>query len=81
MAATCAAPAQSELSASLPELDQMRWTIDYPEDLAFLRAVHDALPIDIVDARMSDVLTVLVENPRIAAINAMRHQKSPEKSR
>lgn len=48
-----------------------RWTIDYPEDYAFLAAVYDRL----YDARrpafgIDDVLALLEREPEIAAINA-----------
>lgn len=52
-------------------LAQERWTLDYPEDLAFLRAVFARLP-SAGDAAMDDVLTILEADPVLRAINAAR---------
>jgi glutamate-1-semialdehyde 2,1-aminomutase/spore coat polysaccharide biosynthesis protein SpsF len=52
-------------------LAEERWTLDYPEDLAFLRAVFAALPAGSAGA-MADVLTVLASNPALRDINAGR---------
>ena len=54
-----------------PRLARMRWTLDYPEDLAFVRAVFAALPTG-SPSGMPDVLAVLERQPSIAAINAAR---------
>jgi spore coat polysaccharide biosynthesis protein SpsF len=48
-----------------------RWTIDYPEDYAFLSAVYDALwsperPV----FSLSEILEFLDRNPSVAALNA-----------
>jgi spore coat polysaccharide biosynthesis protein SpsF len=48
-----------------------RWTIDYPEDYAFLRAVYDALwtpgrPV----FTLGEILAFLREHPEVAALNA-----------
>jgi spore coat polysaccharide biosynthesis protein SpsF len=48
-----------------------RWTLDYPEDLVFLRALVALLP-DVPLARMRDILDVIRRNPGIAAINRAR---------
>jgi spore coat polysaccharide biosynthesis protein SpsF len=48
-----------------------RWTLDYPEDYAFLAALFDRLPEAIVP--MDDVLAVLAAHPELAEINAMHH--------
>lgn len=51
-----------------PDLADKRWTLDWPEDMAFFRAVHangDPQSID-------DVLAILAAHPEIEAINAMR---------
>lgn len=50
---------------------QCRWTLDYPEDYAFLAALFERLPETIVP--MDEVLAVLAANPELAAINAMHH--------
>ncbi len=48
-----------------------RWTIDYPEDLAFVRAVYDALwRPGAATFGVDDVLALLDERPAIAALNA-----------
>ena len=52
-------------------LKDHRWTLDYPEDLAFVRAVFAALPTPCL-GYMNDVLAVLAARPDIAAINRMR---------
>ncbi len=48
-----------------------RWTIDYPEDYAFIRSVYDALwtperPVFSLD----DILTLLTRKPDLARLNA-----------
>ncbi len=45
-----------------------RWTLDYPEDLAFVRAVYEALGAG-TSWGVDDVLALLDERPDIAAIN------------
>ena len=55
-----------------PRLARMRWTLDYPEDLAFVRAVFAALPTG-SPSGMSDVLAVIERQPSIAAINAIHN--------
>jgi spore coat polysaccharide biosynthesis protein SpsF len=54
-----------------------RWTLDYPEDLAFLRAVFAALP----PARRTtaDVLALVAARPEIAEINAAHRVAPPAK--
>lgn len=49
------------------DLSHLRWTVDYPEDLEFVRAVYKELgPM----ATMWQVLDLLKRRPDIAAINA-----------
>lgn len=51
------------------DLSNMRWTVDEPEDLEFVRAVYDALyPID-PGFSTSRILEYLVEHPDLAALN------------
>ncbi len=50
---------------------ECRWTLDYPEDYAFLAALFEHLPAAIVSTE--DVLAVLAAHPGLAAINAMHH--------
>lgn len=47
-----------------------RWTLDYPEDLAFLRALFAVLPRE--DAGWRDVVATLDAHPEIRALNAGR---------
>ena len=56
------------------ELANSRWTLDYPEDLAFLRTVFEALPTD-SPGGLAEVLSVLEANPDIAKINECRNEK------
>lgn len=47
-----------------------RWTLDYPEDLAFLQALFAVLPSE--SAGWREVVAALDANPPIRAINAAR---------
>jgi glutamate-1-semialdehyde 2,1-aminomutase/spore coat polysaccharide biosynthesis protein SpsF len=58
-------------SSGRPALARHRWTLDYPEDLAFFEAVFAALP-DAGTASFEDILALLARRPEIAAINASR---------
>jgi spore coat polysaccharide biosynthesis protein SpsF len=62
---------RANLASGDVSLARHRWTLDYPEDLAFFRAVLAALP-DGVRAGMPAVLALLAQRPDIAAINASR---------
>jgi spore coat polysaccharide biosynthesis protein SpsF len=62
---------RKNLSSGNVALAAYRWTLDYPEDLAFFQAVFAALP-DNSRARMSDVLALLGRQPSLSDINAMR---------
>jgi len=51
------------------DLSNLRWTLDYPEDLVFARQVYGAFP----DGRiflMKDILELLSERPELSALNA-----------
>jgi hypothetical protein len=50
-----------------------RWTIDYPEDVDFLRALYAVLPPEPPIIGMDEVLAALKAHPEIAAINRGRH--------
>jgi spore coat polysaccharide biosynthesis protein SpsF (cytidylyltransferase family) len=50
-------------------LADMRWTLDYAEDLEFIRAVYEKLPRNRI-ALMSDVLEVLSSHPELLNIVA-----------
>jgi spore coat polysaccharide biosynthesis protein SpsF len=58
-----------------PSLEEHRWTLDYPEDLEFFRAVFAKLPEGSGGA-MADVLKVISTHPEIADINTMRRQQA-----
>ncbi len=62
---------RANLSSGNPALAAHRWTLDYPEDLEFFRAVFAALPKG-SRARMNEVLAMLDKRPDIVAINAGR---------
>ncbi len=47
-----------------------RWTLDYPEDLAFFRALYAILPPPPHIAPFEDVLAIVHEHPEIVALNA-----------
>lgn len=53
-----------------------RWTLDYPEDLEFLRAVFDRLPPWPALPGFDEVLALLEREPELAVINA-RHRAPP----
>lgn len=58
---------------------ELRWTVDFPEDLEFVRAVFAALyPNDPAFTRR-DVLELLDRQPDIAAINRARSTLPPTK--
>jgi len=52
-------------------LAKLRWTLDYPEDLAFVRAVLARLPDHVYG--MSDVLEIIEREPSLIDINAARN--------
>lgn len=49
-------------------LGHLRWTVDTPEDLAFVRAVHERLGRDDFDWR--DVLALVDREPELSRLNA-----------
>lgn len=49
---------------------QQRWTLDYAQDYAFLKAVFDALGPAASTARVADIIALLARRPDIQAINA-----------
>ena len=62
---------RGNLSAPQSGLAHHRWTLDYPEDLAFFEAVFAAIP-DAATAGYEKILKFVSRRPDIAAINA-RH--------
>jgi glutamate-1-semialdehyde 2,1-aminomutase/spore coat polysaccharide biosynthesis protein SpsF len=59
------------LSSDDANLAQHRWTLDYPEDLEFFRAVFSLLPEEGAYG-MADVLSLLQRQPSLSQINSMR---------
>jgi len=57
----------------------LRWTLDSPEDYAFVRAAYAACPhVKPGDVRTADLLAALARSPGLAAINADVRQKGEE---
>jgi spore coat polysaccharide biosynthesis protein SpsF len=52
-----------------------RWTLDYPEDLAFLRAVYERLPAGGASRSWRAALAVVDREPQLTLINEARHQR------
>lgn len=48
----------------------LRWTLDYPEDLAFFTALFDTVPSEIDMPLYQDIMRILEKRPDIAALNA-----------
>lgn len=66
-------PALRRASVKGPNgLARLRWTLDYPEDLAFCRAACAALRMDPATATTADIVRVCAARPDIVAINAHR---------
>lgn len=65
--AVAAVPAH--LSGPGGEAARQRWTLDYPEDMEFFRAVWPHLPGDRL-ASWKEVMSVVTDHPEIAALNA-----------
>ncbi len=56
-------------------LAEQRWTLDYPEDLAFLRAVFDRLPRAEERSGWRDIARIVAREPQLALINESRRQR------
>jgi spore coat polysaccharide biosynthesis protein SpsF len=54
----------------LTDLSKLRWTVDYPADLEFVRAVYSRLMPSNSNFRWGEVLNLVRDVPEIAAINA-----------
>jgi len=50
-------------------LSTLRWTLDYPEDLKFMRRVYSALKKHKGLFKMKDVLDLIKRNPQLTEIN------------
>ena len=64
-----------KVNLSNPEgtISDHRWTLDYPEDLAFMRALFAELPSGSGVVGMEQMLEVLDAHPNISLINKMHH--------
>jgi glutamate-1-semialdehyde 2,1-aminomutase/spore coat polysaccharide biosynthesis protein SpsF len=71
---------RANLPSGDPALARHRWTLDYPEDLEFFRAVFAALPRG-SKGSMREVLSVIAKRPELAEINAMHHQPATDEPR
>jgi glutamate-1-semialdehyde 2,1-aminomutase/spore coat polysaccharide biosynthesis protein SpsF len=58
-----------------PDLAELRWTLDFEEDLKFFRALLSHLPVGRL-AHLADILAVLETQPDLSMINASRRQSS-----
>lgn len=58
-----------------PDYGSLRWTVDTPEDLEFVRAVYAAFE-NRNDFTWLDVLHLVQQHPELSAINAGIHHKS-----
>ena len=57
-----------------PDYGSLRWTVDTPEDLVFIREIFARLP-DQSQFTWYDVLQIAQKNPELAEINAgIRHK-------
>ena len=59
----------------------LRWTLDYPEDLAFFRALFALLPPWPAIPPTSEVIRLLANHPEITNINSHLHYGAPHHSR
>ena len=67
---------RGNVAADRAGLDQLRWTLDYPEDLVFFRAVFAAADETQLDT-LDGVLAVLETTPSLSHLNAMHHRSVP----
>jgi spore coat polysaccharide biosynthesis protein SpsF len=54
------------------DLSQLRWTVDYPEDLEFVRRVVDRLGDRCYEAGLSEILEAVHANPSLAYFHGRR---------
>jgi glutamate-1-semialdehyde 2,1-aminomutase/spore coat polysaccharide biosynthesis protein SpsF len=57
------------------DLTAQRWTLDYPEDLAFLRAIYQRLPAGGAARSWRATAEILQREPQLARINEGRRQR------
>lgn len=63
------------LMSSEGDLSNLRWTIDYPEDLTMVTRIYEALYDESRPFVMRDVLAFLKANPDVAALNGDRDNR------
>jgi len=51
------------------DLSNMRWTVDTPKDLQFIRKIFELIPKRNQTFHMADILDVLDKNPKLIKIN------------
>ena len=56
----------------------VRTSVDTPDDLAFLEAVHYALGAGPGEIDLAELVALLAERPDLVALNAHVHQKAPD---
>ena len=56
--------------------DGGRLTVDTPDDLAFVEAVHDRMAANAGEASLADLLAVLEREPQLRSVNAHVKQKA-----
>jgi len=57
------------------EFSDQRWTLDYPEDLAFLRALDDRVALTEPYPGWRDIARLVAREPELALINEGRKQR------
>ena len=57
-------------------LSKLRWTVDYPEDLEFVRKIYEKLYSKNSFFGMDEILNLLSINPKIAKINEKYSSKT-----
>lgn len=57
------------------DLIDQRWTLDYPEDLVFLRAIYDRLTKAKAYPSWREIVQLVAREPQLALINEGRRQR------
>lgn len=63
------------LPAAGGEFSEQRWTLDYPEDLAFLRAVYERVALTEPYPSWREIALLVAREPELALINEGRKQR------
>jgi spore coat polysaccharide biosynthesis protein SpsF (cytidylyltransferase family) len=61
-------------------LERMRWTLDWPEDLAFARAIYDELGDAAAEISWVELAALCLRRPDLVALNAPRSDEARLKS-